>query len=278
MARGPKKHLKRLNAPSHWMLDKLGGVYAVRPRAGPHRLLESIPLSLVIRNRLKYALTNKEVNYIAKQRFVKVDGRIRTDPKFPAGFMDVITIEKTGDRFRLLYNTKGKFILHKIKGNEVGVKICRIKKRGYAPNRTPFLTTHDGRTLRFADPNIAVGDSVLLDVKTNKVLEWAKLKLGSLVCVTGGHNTGRIGELVDIERHPLTFDIVHIKDAEGHQFATRAQNAFVIGSGTNNAMINLPKGNGVKESTLVDRERKLARLAGAALSGAKKGKKKKSAK
>jgi len=257
----------------------LGGVYAVRPRAGPHRLLESIPLSLVIRNRLKYALTVKEVNYITKQRFIKVDGRIRTDPKFPCGFMDVLTIEKTGDRYRLLYNTKGKFILHKIKGNEVGVKICRIKKRGYAPNRTPYLTTHDGRTLRFPDPNISVRDSVLLDVKTSKILEWAKLKAGALVCVTGGHNTGRIGELVDVERHLGSFDIVHIKDAEGHQFATRAKNAFVIGSSATNAMINLPKGNGVRESTVADRERKLAKLAGSASSGGKKGKgKKKSAK
>jgi len=25
--RGPKKHLKRINAPKHWMLDKLGGVF-----------------------------------------------------------------------------------------------------------------------------------------------------------------------------------------------------------------------------------------------------------
>jgi hypothetical protein len=25
--RGPKKHLKRLNAPSSWMLDKLSGTY-----------------------------------------------------------------------------------------------------------------------------------------------------------------------------------------------------------------------------------------------------------
>jgi len=31
MARGPKMHLKRLNAPKHWMLDKLGGVWAPRP-------------------------------------------------------------------------------------------------------------------------------------------------------------------------------------------------------------------------------------------------------
>jgi small subunit ribosomal protein S4e len=27
MVRGPKKHLKRLAAPSHWMLDKLGGIF-----------------------------------------------------------------------------------------------------------------------------------------------------------------------------------------------------------------------------------------------------------
>lgn len=27
MVRGPKKHLKRLNAPKHWLLDKLGGIF-----------------------------------------------------------------------------------------------------------------------------------------------------------------------------------------------------------------------------------------------------------
>lgn len=27
MTRGPKKHMKRLNAPHHWMLDKLGGIF-----------------------------------------------------------------------------------------------------------------------------------------------------------------------------------------------------------------------------------------------------------
>ena len=28
--RGPSKHLKRINAPSHWMLDKLGGIFVSR--------------------------------------------------------------------------------------------------------------------------------------------------------------------------------------------------------------------------------------------------------
>ena len=34
MVRGPKKHLKRLNAPKSWMLDKLTGVFAPKPAPG----------------------------------------------------------------------------------------------------------------------------------------------------------------------------------------------------------------------------------------------------
>jgi small subunit ribosomal protein S4e len=87
MARGPKKHLKRLNAPKSWMLDKLGGVYAPRPSTGPHKLRESLPLTILLRNRLKYAITADEVKKICMQRLIKVDGKVRTDTNFPAGFM-----------------------------------------------------------------------------------------------------------------------------------------------------------------------------------------------
>ena len=54
MPRGPKKHLKRLNAPSHWMLDKLGGVFAPKPSPGPHKQRECLPLTVLLRNRLKW--------------------------------------------------------------------------------------------------------------------------------------------------------------------------------------------------------------------------------
>lgn len=43
------------------------------------------------------------------QRLVKVDGKVRTEPCYPAGFMDVITLEKTNENFRLVYDTKGRF-------------------------------------------------------------------------------------------------------------------------------------------------------------------------
>lgn len=48
---------------------------------------------------------------ILKQRQVLVDGRARTDLTFPAGFMDVVSIPKTDENFRLLYDTKVRVVL-----------------------------------------------------------------------------------------------------------------------------------------------------------------------
>ena len=70
MARGLKKHLKRLNAPKHWMLDKLGGAFAPKPSYRPHKSWECLPLILILWNRLKYALTYREVIAILMQQHV----------------------------------------------------------------------------------------------------------------------------------------------------------------------------------------------------------------
>ena len=69
---------------------------APKPSAGPHKTRECLPLILLLRNRLKYALTGKEVTSILMQRTVEVDGKVRTDKTYPVGFMDVVTIPKTG--------------------------------------------------------------------------------------------------------------------------------------------------------------------------------------
>lgn len=52
---------------------------------------------------------------------------------------------------------------------------------------------------------------------------------GNLCMVTGGANLGRIGVITNRERHPGSFDVVHVKDANGNSFATRLSNIFVIG-------------------------------------------------
>jgi len=255
MPRGPKKHLKRLNAPKHWMLDKLSGCWAPRPSPGPHKIRECLPLIILLRNRLKYALTKREVTFICMQRVIKVDGKIRTDTNYPAGFQDVITINKTNEFFRLLYDTKGRFMLHRITPEEAKYKLLKIKRVYLGKKGIPQVTTHDGRTIRYPDPLIKTNDTVKFNLETGKIEEYLKFDAGARVMVTGGKNLGRIGVIESREKHEGSFDIVHVKDTSGNKFTTRGENVFIIGKNATTALISLPKGDGVRLSILEEQER-----------------------
>jgi len=263
MTRGPKKHLKRLNAPKHWMLSKLGGIYAPRPSSGPHKLRECLPLALILRNRLKYALTRHEVVMIVMRRHVAIDGKVRTDSNYPVGFMDVVSIPKSNENYRLLYNTKGRFILHSVSAKESQFKLCRVVKVAHAKKATigknpfmtgqasaiPYVVTHDGRTIRYPDPLIRVNDTVKFDMSTGKITDHVKFEAGNLAMITRGANIGRIGIVVHREKHPGSYEIVHVKDRRGESFATRVENFFIIGT-QEKPLITFPKTLGNKVSIL----------------------------
>jgi small subunit ribosomal protein S4e len=72
--------------------------------------------------------------------------QVRTDPTFPAGFQDVISIEKTGENFRLVYDTKGRFAVHRITGEEAEYKLGKVRRVQLGKGGIPFLVTHDART------------------------------------------------------------------------------------------------------------------------------------
>jgi len=254
--RGQRKHLKRLNAPHHWMLDKLSGCYAPRPSCGPHKLRECLPLCLFLRNRLKLALTYTETTKILAQGLIKVDGQVRTDRKYPAGFMDVISIDKTNEYFRLIYDVKGRFAIHRITKEEAAYKLCRVQKVYTGPKGVPLIVTHDGRTIRYPDPNIKVNDTIQYDIHTGKIRDFIKFDQGNIALITGGHNLGRVGIVTHRERHPGSFDIVHLRDANGHAFATRLANVFILGKG-NKPWVSLTKDRGVKLTIAEERDRRL---------------------
>jgi small subunit ribosomal protein S4e len=213
---------------------------------------ESMPIVMLLRERLRYALTKKEVTTILKQRLVKIDGKVRTDVKYPLGFGDSVSIEKTNEHFRILYDVKGRFVIHRTKAEEAKFKLCRVRRTDFGSNAVPVIITTDARTIRYPDPLIEVGDTIKVDLETGKVLDYAKFQQGNVAIITSGNNMGRVGVIQRIETHPGSFTIVHLQDAAGHKFATRFDNVFVLGKGTE-SWISLPKGNGVKLSILEER-------------------------
>jgi ribosomal protein S4E len=235
------------------MLSKMDGIWAPRPNQGPHKLRESLPIILILRNRLKYALTGKETKMICMEKHVKVDGKVRVDPHYPAGFMDVIEIPKANDQFRLIFDTKGRYVLHRISDEEKKFKLCRVKRQEFTTKKVPYIATHDGRTIRYPDPAIKVNDVAKVDIETGKAIDFYKFEAGAPVMITKGRNTGRVGHIQHIEKHLGSFDIIVVRDAVGNSFSTRLDNVFVIGRGENTA-VSLPKGNGIKLSILEERD------------------------
>merc|ERR1712048_887464 len=205
------------------------GNFAPRPSAGPHKLRECLPLIIFLRNRLKYALNYSEVMKIMMMRMIKVD-------------------------------VKGRFVCHRVGDEEAAYKLCKIKRVAVGKNSVPYVVPHDARTIRYPDPAIKVNDTAVVDIKSGKITDFIKFDTGNTVMVIGGRNTGRVGLITHRERHASSYDIVHIKDAAGNQFATRLSNIFLVGRG-NKAMITLPRGKGVRLTIAEERDRRLAEKA-----------------
>ncbi|MCD7468987.1 40S ribosomal protein S4 [Datura stramonium] len=196
-ARGLKKHLKRPNAPKHWMLDVWWSIC-----------------------KLKYAHIPRG-DLTLMQRQVLVD--------------DVVSIPKTNENFRLLYDTiKGRSHFH----------WSETRESKFGQKGIPYLNTYDGRTIRYPDPLIKANDTIKLDLESNKIVDFIKFDVGNVVMVTGGRNRGRVGVIKNREKHKGSFETVHIQDALGHEFATRLGNVFTLGKGTK-PWVSLPKGKGI---------------------------------
>jgi len=247
MARGPRKHLKRVRAPKSWLMDKMGGVFAVRPAEGPHKLRESIPLQVILRDKLHFAKTGREVDVILHQKegLVHIDKKIRRNPKYPVGLMDVIDLPKVGISYRVLYDVKGRFEFVKIKKAEASYKLCRIEKKQIGANGVVYLVTHDGRTLRFASKDININDTVKFNLDKGEVVEKYSMALNNVAYIRNGTNRGRIGVITHIVHFEGNYDLITLKDSNGHLFTTRINYVFVIGNG-NVPAITVPSDNGIR--------------------------------
>ncbi|KAL4841397.1 hypothetical protein H8958_004724 [Nasalis larvatus] len=96
--------------------------------------------------------------------------RSETDITYPAGFMDVISIDKKGENFCLIYDTKSRFDIHLITPEVAKYKLCKVRKIFVGTKGIPHLMTHDAHTICYPDPLIKVNDTIRIDLETGKLL------------------------------------------------------------------------------------------------------------
>lgn len=239
-----RRHLKRHKSPFYWPIKRKEYTWTIRPSPGPHPLEYCIPIMVIIRDMLGYAHTGKEARRIIKKGYIKVDRRVRRDPKYPAGLMDVIEIDVVNEAYRLMPYKKYPLTLVKIPEQERNLKIGKVMSKRRIKGDLVQITLHDGRNFIYKsiEESPKPYDSIVFNIEPQAYLQTLKMSVGNYAIVTGGEKTGFHGRIIDIKwLMPKRQSIALIETPDKTRIAVGIKNLFVIGE--EKPLIKLPTGD-----------------------------------
>lgn len=188
--RGRSNHMKRIAAPKAVPIhDKKAHTWIAKVKPGPHSTRMAIPLSVLIRDVLKLADTLFEVKKILNARRVLVDGNVRTDPSYPVGLMDVVSIPEAKLHYRITIS-RGMLQPKKIDENEAGHKFLKVVCKCTVSGGKHSIRFHDGRSL-LGDNHIKIGDSAIFSFKEGKIEKLLKREVGAKCLIVSGKHAGK---------------------------------------------------------------------------------------
>ena len=230
------QHIKRITVPKSWGIPRKEVTWAVAPRPGPHSLDNALPLLVIARDMLKLADTAREGRRIIGSGKIHVDGKPVTDRKFPVGLMDVIEIPETDERFRLLMNKRGKWVLVRISPEEAKYKLVRVNNKTTVKGGRAQINLSDGRNILLKTDRYKSGDVLKMEVPSQKVIGHIPIGEGTVALITSGAHMGNVGKISEVK---ITKDSAPNIVTFSEGFSTVKRNVFIIGE--KNPEITLPE-------------------------------------
>jgi len=192
------KKLKRQMAPLFWGITRKDKRFVVTVRPGSHGKNVSIPSAVFLRDMLKTVNTLREAKFAIYGGKVTVDGVKRKSLHHGIGLMDVIELDGLKEVYRLV--PKDGTLLQPIiiKAEEKSKKLVRVKSKVSIKHGKTQIGFHDGRSL-IDETKVSVGDTCILQVPEQKILDVIKLEKGVLGLIVRGANVGKIGTITEIK-------------------------------------------------------------------------------
>lgn len=217
-------HLKRLNMPKTWPLARKGSQYIVRPKPCSHQLELSLPLSIVLKDLLKYAKTKKEINWILHHKEVLVNQRRRKEPDFSLTLFDTLAFPEIKEYYRLSLSEKNKFYLVRIGQEESQTKIMKVIGKTIQKKNKIQLNLNDGTNLLTEQKEIKAGDSLLVSLPDLKIISHFPFREDFFVFLIGGKHSGQTGQLAKTKGKEIIY-----KNKKGEEITTLKKYALILG-------------------------------------------------
>lgn len=245
---GTKRHTKRLATPGYLQIKRKHGKFFVNPSAGPHSKRFCLPLLHIVRDLLKIVPYYRDAKKLIGKGLFKVDGKIVRDLGFPLGLMDVLSIEKMKEYYRVMPDSHHELKLFKIPKKESDFKLCRINSKTTLKGGHIQLNLHDGRNIKIEvnDPTKPVEDiykkmDVLeISIPSQEILSHIKFKENSLAIIIAGKNIAKVGTINKmIKRFGPNASTIEIIQKDGTPVETLYDYVLVLGD--KESEIKLPK-------------------------------------
>ncbi len=239
MARmGGRKHLRTFSAPAFWPIPVKERYWTIKPRAGPHPISRAIPLGILVRDLMGYALNAREARKIIAMGKIEVDGVPRKDYKFPVGLMDVVHIVPENKYYRVVPDEVKFYKLVEISEEEAGKKLSRIENKTTVKGGHIQLNLLDGRNIliRVSDPTNPEEDvyktlgTLVIKIPDQEILDYLPLEEGMYAVIIGGRNVGKKGVIREIKKGMKRYrSLVTIQQDDGSIVQTSLDYILVVG-------------------------------------------------
>lgn len=217
-----KRHLKRLNAPKTWKIQRRGITFITKSNPGGMSKDMTLPISTLLKYHLGIAHSIKEVKHVIKSEEVLVNSRRVDDYRHPVCFTDILSFPKTNDHYRLIIDTDGLLKLVPVSKEDAKLKIAKIIGKSLVKGKMQ-LNLMDGRNVMFEKHHYKVNDSLFITIPEHIVKEHLSFEKGMLVLLYRGKHIGKIGALQEIKG-----DSVVVKTGDD-TYETRKDYVLIVG-------------------------------------------------
>jgi len=229
MAVRGRKHLKRIAAPKAWPILRKTNKFIAKAKPGPHNEKSSIPLTTLLKEMLKIVETSNEVRKVLNNKDILVNQKPAKEIKLAVGFMDVVSIPKTKKNYRMLLNAYGKLQLYEIPETNAGFVLSKIENKTILKAGKIQLNLEDGRNILVSKDTYKTGDTLKIQVPSQKILDHFKMEKGNTAYVIAGKHAGEIGKIKELKKGTGKIPASIILESEKGAFETVRKYVFVIG-------------------------------------------------
>ena len=138
--------------------------------------------------------------------------------------MDVVSFPSTKEAYRIIFNKQGKLSSIKIDGKEASQKICKIVGKTPIKGGKIQLNLFDSRNIIIDKNDYSVGDSLLIEVPSQKIISHFKLEKGASIILTAGKHISMEGKIENSDGEKIIF-----KNKDNESTTTSKKYAFVVG-------------------------------------------------